>query len=150
QQAGAFRTQHIFFALLEPGGRLDERLQLLQPSGRRSSVLRQLVVTPTCGTNVAPGAAGLAAKLSLPGTAVAVDQIELVGRPGQAALFELAGHRNQTLDGGRQILARDRPPPGVSACTAVPEDPSRRDEPRLVLRPELRDRGDALVVEESS
>ena len=81
--------------------------------------------------------------------AVGVEHVELVRGPGEPALLELAGHRDQALGGGREILSRDRAAPGVRARAAVPEDTPGEHEAGLVLGRELGEAGQLLVVEEA-
>ena len=77
-----------------------------------------------------------------------VQHVELVGGPREPTLLELARHRDQPLRRGGEILARDRAPPRVRPRAAVSEHAARQDEPRLVLRPQLRERLRAALVEE--
>ena len=88
-----------------------------------------------------------AAKLLL--AAVRVEHVELIRGPGKSALLELAGHRDQPLGGGREVLARDGTAPRVRARAPVGEDPPRKHEAGLVLRRELGESGELLVLEEA-
>jgi hypothetical protein len=54
-------------------------------------------------------------------------------------LLELARHRDNALDGGRDVLPCSRASPGIGARSAVGEDPAGDDECVLVLRPQLRE-----------
>ena len=145
----ALVAQRLLAAGLEALGRLDERAQLVQPRllGRR--VARQLVVPPARRRQLAPGEPRVAPAPQLLLAEERVEDVELVRRPGEPALLELAGHRDQALRGGREILARDRPAPGVRARPPVREHAAREHETRLVLGRELRQRGELLVVEEA-
>ncbi len=78
-----------------------------------------------------------------------IEDVELERRPGEAPLLELARHREQPLDERRKVLARDRAAPGVGSGAPVGEDSPRRDEPVLVLRPQLGEGGELLVVEDA-
>ena len=71
------------------------------------------------------------------------------GGPGEPALLELAGHRDQPLGRGRHVLPGGAPSPGVGARAAVGEDTAGKHEPFLFLRPQLGQRGSLLVVEEA-
>ena len=77
-----------------------------------------------------------------------VEQVELVRGPRQTALLELARHREQALGRGDDVLARDAAAPGVGARAPVGADPPRDDEARLVVRPQLAQRLEPLLVEE--
>ena len=70
-----------------------------------------------------------------------VEDVELVRGPREPPLLELAGHRDQPLGGGGEVLARDGAAPRVRARAAVGEDAPREHEPGLVLgRAARRDR----------
>ena len=88
------------------------------------------------------------APLGLLVTDEGVEDVELVGGSGKPPLLELARHRNQPLRCRGEILARERPSPCVRPCAAVSEDPAGEDEPRLVLRAQLREGLQVGVVEE--
>ena len=77
-----------------------------------------------------------------------VEQIELVRGTSESALLELAGHRDQTLAGQREVFPRRAAPPGVGASSAVGKDSACKHEPFLVIGPQLRENGQLLVVEE--
>ena len=98
---------------------------------------------------LAPGETRLAPPLVLLGSAERIEDVELERRPREAALLELARHRDETLCRGSDVLARDGTTPRVRARAPVAEDPSRDDEPGLALGPQVRERGELLVVEES-
>ena len=124
-------------------GCVDERLQLGERERDRIGVARELVVPAPCGEELAPGEPRLAAPLQLLRSAERIEDVELERRPREATLLELAGHRDETLDRGRDVLARDRTAPRVRARAPVAEDPSSDDEPRLALGPQLRERARA-------
>ena len=122
-----------------PVGVLDERAQLREPSLGERRVRGQLVVPAAGRLELAPrrprrGAAG---ELLL--AAEAVEHLELVGRPREPALLELARHRDDALDGGRDVLPCSRASPRIGARAAVGEDAAGDDERVLVLRPQLRE-----------
>ena len=64
-----------------------------------------------------------------------VEHLELIGRPREPALLELARHRDHALDCGGDVLAGGRASPGVGARAAVGEDAAGDDERVLVIRP---------------
>ena len=76
-----------------------------------------------------------------------IEHVALVGRPRETALLELAAHRDQRLRGGRDVLARRAPPPGVRPGAAVGEDPPREHDVVLAFRPQLGERAERLVVD---
>ena len=78
-----------------------------------------------------------------------VEHVELIRRSAEPTLLELARHRDQPLGRSGQILPRDRAAPGVRPRTTVGEDAPCENEPRLVLRPQLRQRFEITVVEEA-
>ena len=77
-----------------------------------------------------------------------VEHVELVGRAAEAALLELAGHRDQALGGRGEILACHGPAPGIGARAAVAEDAACEHQAGLVLRRQLREPAELVVVEE--
>ena len=133
-------AQRVLAARLEALRRLDERGQLAQTRllGRRSA--RQLVVPLPGGAELAPREPRLAAAAQLLLAAVGVEHVELVRGPGEPPLLELAGHRDQPLGGGGEVLARDGAAPRVGARAAVGEDAAREHEAGLVLGRELGER----------
>ena len=110
---------------------------------------RQLVVSPAGGAELAPGdpQRGASPELRLAGEPV--EQVELVGGPGEAALLELPRHRHEPLGRGGHVLARSAAAPGIGARAAVREDAPCEHEPLLVLGPQLGKRARLLVVEEA-
>ena len=101
------------------------RRQLLVPAAGR------LELAPRHSRRGAPGELLLAAE--------AVEYLELVGGPREAPLLELARHRDDALDGGRDVLPCSRASPRIGARAAVGEYPAGDDERVLVLRPQLRE-----------
>ena len=145
----ALVAQRLLAARLEALGRLDERRQLAQARLLRCGAARQLVVALAGGGELAPGEPGLAAPAQLLLADEAVEDVELVRRPAEPALLELARHRDQPLGGGGEILARHGAAPGVGARAAVGEDAPREHEAGLVLGRQLREAAQLLVVEEA-
>jgi hypothetical protein len=90
------------------------------------------------GVEIAPSRSrgGAAGELLLP--AEAVEHLQLVRRPREPALLELARHRDHRLDGCGDVLSGGRPSPGIRACAAVGEDATGDDERVLVLRAQVR------------
>ena len=123
-----------------------ERAQLVEPRRRGVGVARDLLVAPPRGGQLAPGRSRLGPSQLVPGERV--EHVELVRRPRETALLELAGHGEQPLHERRHVLARCAPPPGVGARAAVREDAARDDEAVLVLRPQLGERLELVLVEQ--
>ncbi len=145
----ALVAERLLASGLEPVRRLDEGAELAQPRllGRRAT--GQLVVPLASGSELAPGEARLAAAAQLVLAGEGVEHVELVRRPTEAALLELAGHRDQPLRGRGEILARDGAPPGVGAGATVAEDAAGEHEAGLVLGRELGEACELLVLEEA-
>src|SRR5439155_22883630 len=78
-----------------------------------------------------------------------VEQPELVSGPGEPALFELPGHRDQALCGCGEIVAGGGAAPGVRAGAAVREDAAREHEALLILGAELGERLQLVLLEEA-
>ena len=148
-QPVAIGVERCLGVRLEPLGRRHERLQLGEPGRLRRCVARQLLVAPAGRTELAPRRARLPAPASLLLAAEGVEHVELVRGPRQPALLELTGHGDEPLGGCGQILPRHRPAPGVRPRAPVGEDAAREHEPGLVLRGELRETGQLVVVEEA-
>ena len=135
----ALGTQPLLVPGLHAVGVLDERPQLREPRLGERRVRRQLVVPAPSGLEVAPRRSrrGAAGELLL--AAEAVEHLQLVRRPREPALLELARHRDHALDGGGHVLARSGTSPGIGARPAVGEDAAGDDERVLVLGPQLRE-----------
>ena len=140
----ALGAQVVLVSRTEPVGVVGERPQLVQPRPRRRLVPRQLLVGLAGGGELAPGAPRPAEGLG--GARVGVDHRELVARPREPALLELAAHREQRLDGGGDVLAGGASPPRVGARAAVGEDAAREHEPLLAVGPELGQHAEGLAV----
>ena len=78
-----------------------------------------------------------------------VEHVELERRAREPALLELARHRDEPLGRCGDVLAGDRASPRVRARAPVAEDAPRDHEPGLAFGPQLRERGELLVVEEA-
>ncbi len=90
-----------------------------------------------CRQKLAPGRACVGAPAQLLLAAEPVEHLELVRRPREPALLELAGHRDDTLDGRGDVFARRRAAPCVRPRAPVAEDTPRYEQRVLVLRPQL-------------
>jgi hypothetical protein len=97
------------------------------------------------GLQVAPGAPRPAAQL--PGGGEGVEHLELVRRPGEPPLLELAGHGDQLLGDRGHVLAGRGAAPGVRARPAVGEDPPGEQEGLLALGSQVGERPEQLVVD---
>ena len=116
----AVAAQLVFHGRVETGRVLRESLELHEASLRRSGVPCQLVVRPTGRLEVAPRAL----RLTDVDAGERVEHTPLIGGPREAALLELAAHRQHCLGRGRHVLAGGAPAPGVRAGPAVGEDPA--------------------------
>ena len=96
-----------------------------------------------------PGEPRLPTAAQLLLTAERIEQLELIRAPGQAPLLELSRHRDQPLADRGEILAGGTAAPRVGAGAAVGEDAPGEHEPFLVRRPQLDERGDVVLVEQS-
>src|SRR6185436_1559917 len=121
-EALALVAQLVLGLRLEAGRVLRQRAQLGDALGGRGGVARQLVVAAPCGLERAPRASRLAAPTLLLVADERVEHVELVRRPREAALLELARHRDQPLRRSSDVLACRAPAPGVGAGAAVGED----------------------------
>jgi hypothetical protein len=130
-----------------PGSRPCVASTRAASSRRRASSAAAPRVSSSWRLRAAPSSRQATPKLLL--AAVGVEDVELVARPREPALLELAGHRDQPFGRGGEVLARDRAPPRVRARAAVAEDAPRQHEARLVLRRQLGERGELVVVEEA-
>ena len=78
-----------------------------------------------------------------------VEHIELVAGPREPPLLELAGHRNQALGRRGDVLARRASPPRVRTRSPVAEDAPSEHKALLVLWPQLRERLEAFLLQQS-
>ena len=105
-------------------------------SASRASASAAFAVSSSCRRRAAwssrHAARAAARRASCSSPQNAVEHLELVGRPREPALLELARHRDHALDGGRDVLPRSRASPRVGARAAVGEDRGarRRARPR--------------------
>src|SRR5581483_3504958 len=116
---------------------LDERAELGEPRPGERGVRGQFLVAAASGLERAPRITrfGTARELLLP--AEAIEHLELVGRPREPPLLELARHRDDALDHRGNVLPRGGPAPRVRARAAVGEDAAGDEQRVLVLRPQL-------------
>ena len=140
--------ERLLAARLEALRRLDERRQLAQARLLGGGAAGQLVVPLAGGGQLAPGEPRLAAAAQLLLADERVEHVELVRRTAETALLELARHRDQALGGGCEILAGNGAPPRVCARAAVAEDAPGEHEAGLVLRRQLGEPAELVVVEE--
>ena len=103
----ALGAQLVLVAGSSPAVASTSARELGQPRLLGRGVARQLVVAPPRRRELAPGGPGLAAAPQLLLAAERVEHVELVRGSGEPALLELAGHRDQPLGGGGEVLARD-------------------------------------------
>ena len=121
---------------------------MLEPLGNTVCVSGEIVAAPPESHQRSPRNSGVRAAQELVGAAERVQRFELVARPGEPALLELAGHREEPLRGRREIFARDRPPPRVRASAPVREDAAREHHPRLSCWTNLLDRRQIVFPEQ--
>ncbi len=133
----ALGAELLLVSRLHALGVLDERAQLREPGFRERRVGRQLVVPATRRLQVAPRRPCCRSTAELLLAAEAVEHLELVRRPREPALLELARHRDHPLDCRGDILPCCGAPPGVRPRAAVPEDTPGYNERVLVLRLQL-------------
>ena len=124
----------------------DERRELVESRARRHCVLCQLLVRTPARLQPTPRPARLAHGVAR--RRERVERRELVARPPEPALLELAAHREQRLRGGRDVLARCAPPPRVGARPAVGEDPAGEHERLLPLGTQLGELAERLLLGE--
>ncbi len=133
---------------VDPGRVLGERAQQRDALPRLRGVADQLLVSAPRGQELPPRPAKHRTPRKLLLAAEGVEDVELVRRPSEASLLELAGHRDQALRQRRDVLSRRGPPPGVRTRPSVCEHAARDHDPLLVLGPELRDRLEAVLFEQ--
>ena len=147
------RSRSARSASSQPGSKPSVASTSAVSSRRRSSSAAAPRVSSSYRFRAAPSSRhairGLATAAKLLLAAVRVEHVELVRGPGQSPLLELAGHRDQPLGGRGEVLARHGAAPRVGARAAVREDAAREHEAGLVLRRQLRERGELLVLEEA-
>ena len=116
---------------------------------RPSSVPRQLLVPPARAPQLAPRGAAPPPGAELLLAAERVEHGQLVGRPREPALLELAGHREQPLAEGGDVLARCAPAPCIRPRAPLRPDPAREHHALLVVRPQLGEALERLLVEQA-
>ena len=141
--------QPVFGARLETVGRVDERAKLLEPGALGLRAGGELGVAAAGGEEVAPGGARFGAASKLLVADEGVEDVELVGRPREPALFELAGHGDQALAGRGQVLAGRGATPRIGAGAAVGEDAAGDDETLLVVRAQVGEALETVLVEQA-
>ena len=139
-QTLALGAQALLGVGLEPLRVFDERTQLGDAGLGVCSVRGELLVPTARREQLAPRTPQVGTPTPLVVAHEGVEHVELVRRPREPALLELARHRDEPLGERRHVLASHAPPPGVRARPAVGEDPAREHEPFLVGRAELRER----------
>ena len=121
-------------------------------SASRASAAAASRVSSSCRRRAAPSSRqasrGLGAPAQLLVAAEGVEDGELVRGPREPPLLELAGHRQQPLAERGDVLARRAPAPGVRARPPSANDPPREHDALLVLRPQLGERLERLLVEQ--
>ena len=143
-QALALCPQLVLAARFEPFGVGRQRSELVESSLSRRRVARQLFVRAARRLQLAPGTPCRAHRLA--GLGERVEHGELVARPPEPALLELAAHREQSLGGGGDVFAGGAPSPCVRARAPVGKDPAREHERLLALGPQLRQLAERFVV----
>src|SRR2546423_1098169 len=122
--------------LCEPRlGGLGPPLELFMPAPRR--------------LQLAPGDSSRGAAPQLLLATERVEYVELVGGSCEPPLLELPGHRDHALGRGRHVVARRRSAPRVRTGATVAEHAAREYEPFLVLRPELGQRLEPILLEQA-
>ena len=127
--------------LLGPGSSPSVSSTSARSSASRASANAAFAVSSSCRRRAARSsrqavrARRAAAELLL--AAEPVEHLELVRRLREAPLLELAGHRDDALDGGGDVLPRRGASPRVGARPPVGEHAARDDERVLVLGPQL-------------
>ena len=144
---GAKRVLAVRLEALRP---LDELPELGEPLRAARLRARELVARRRAAASSRQARACSARRRSCSSPTNASRTSSWNDGPREAPLLELARHREQPLDERRELLARDRAPPGVGARAPVGEDAPGGDEPVLVLGPELGEGRELLVVEEPS
>ena len=140
--------QPVLVPGVHPLGARDELGELRQALGAARGRSGKLVAAAASRDQPAPGPLELGAATQLLLADEGVQDVELMRGSGEAALLELAGHREQPLDERREVLTRDGPAPRVRARSPVREHPPRGDEPLLPGRPQLGDGLEPRVVED--
>jgi hypothetical protein len=142
-EALALGAKRVLLARLQPVRVLDQRLELVQPRALGDGPVLQLLDAPPGRDEVAPRLPGVLPPDPLRRPGERVEQVELVRRPRQPPLRELAREREQPVGRGDEVVARHAAPPRVGPRAPVDADTPGDDEPRLVLRPQVLERLEA-------
>ena len=122
-------AQPLLFPLLHAFRVLRQRAQLGQTGLGERRIRGQLLVALAGYLQLAPcGSQRLAVNAG-----ETIQQLELIRRPREAPLLELARHRNDPLDRGGDVLACRSTAPGVRARPPVCEH-ATRDQQRVLVR----------------
>src|SRR5207248_4143002 len=124
----ALAAQRVLQTRLEPFGRLDQGVQLVEAGALARGVAGELLVPAPRGGELAPRAPQLGPAAQLIVAGEGVEDVELVRRPGKAPLLELSRHRDEALRRRRDVLARGGAAPRVRARAPVREDAAREDD----------------------
>ncbi|MCZ7587667.1 MAG: hypothetical protein M5U27_02140 [Gaiella sp.] len=145
----SLRAERVLLAAHQTPGVLDEEGELVQARPLVVGSTLELLDSPRGRGERVPCLARLVAAKTLLGAGEGVEQVELVRRPREPPLRELARERKQPLGRGDEVVPGDAPAPRIGARAAVRRHAAGDDEPGLVLRPELAERVEALLVEEA-
>ena len=111
-------------------------------------VAAQLVVPAASRSELAPHQSQLRAQAQLLLPDERIEDVQLVRGACEPPLLELPGHCDQPLRCRGQVLPRRAPAPRVGARPAVGKHAPRQDEPLLVLRPQLSERLELVLLEQ--
>ena len=134
-EALALGTKRVLLPRLQPVRVLDQRLELVQPRALGVGAVLQLLDAPPGRDEAAPRLPGLLPPRPLRRPGERVEQVELVRRPREPPLRELAGEREQPVGRGDEVVACHAAAPRVGARAPVGANAPGDDEPRLVVRP---------------
>ena len=148
-EASALGHEPLLVARFHPLGAGDELLELREALLAPGRVTGELVPETARCDEVPPRPSELGAAAQLLLADEGVEHVELVRGAGEPALLELAGHGEQPLDEGSEILTRHGAAPRIRAGAPVGEHAARGDEPLLPGRPQLGDGGMLGVVEDA-
>ena len=142
-------TERVLVLDLHPERVLDESAQLCEPRLGGLGPTLELFMPAPRRLQLAPGHTSRGAAPQLPVAAERVEYVELVGGSCEPPLLELPGHRDHALGRGRHVVARRRSAPRVRTSATVAEHTARQYEPFLVLRPELGQRLEPILLEQA-
>ncbi len=144
----ALRAEGVLLARLEIVGVLDEHGELHESRPLRIGSALERIEPPDRLAEAAPGVARLGTTSLLVGPDEGVEQVALMGGAGESALRELAREGEQPFGCRHEIVPCDAPAPGECPRAAVGAHTARDDESRLVVRAEVAERLQPLLVEE--